>query len=295
MKAQDLRRLILPVLAVLATAGCAVGDRTENAGKLADAGVAFADSVPAVIDESFALAVTADSLVLADARSELTEEERSQKLQQQDALLVQRLDVLRDLKQHARLLRSYFIALGALVKSDATSGISDATKNVVDRLSGVGLDLKKKQIAGVAIADVIQPAVEFGVGVYQNVALHHELEQRGHAIERELELERAALAAIGDQMVADKDAQIEHDVRAQLFTEYVSGASLASGWNDRRIAAFRQTIELKSLDAAAAAAENLHQSWIAFVENRLDEAAVLQLLKDVDEMLSLADKLKASG
>src|SRR5215468_7028741 len=144
MRIQNLRRSMLAVLTVLATAGCAVGDRTENAGKLADAGVAFADSVPAVIDESFALAVTADSLVLADARPDLTEEERSAKLQQQDA----------------RLLRSYFIALGALVKSDATTGISDATKNVVDRLSGVGLDLKKKQIAGVAIADVIQPAVE---------------------------------------------------------------------------------------------------------------------------------------
>jgi hypothetical protein len=294
MSTRNLRRAALVALGLLATAGCA-GHRTEDAGRLADAGVAFADSVPAVIDESFALAVTANSIVLTDNRAELTEEERSTTLQKHDELLLQRLDVLRDLKRHAQLLRSYFMALGALAQSDAATEVSDATKNLVDRLSGVGLDLSKKKIAGVAIADVIQPAVEFGVAAYQNIAIRHELEKRGHVIERELELERAALTAIGDQMMADKDAQIEHDVRAPLFTEYVTGTSLPSNWNERRIAAYRQTIDLKSLEAAANAAENLHQSWIAFSENRLDEASLLRLLKDVDEMLTLADKLKASS
>lgn len=294
MSTGNLRRSALAALALFVVAGCS-GQRTESAGRLADAGVAFADSVPTVVDESFALAVTTDSLVLADSRPDLTEEQRSERLQQHDEALTERLDILRDLKQHARLLRSYFIALGALVQSDATTGVSDATKNLVDRLSGVGLDLSKKKIAGVAISDVIQPAVEFGVAAYQNIALRQELEKRGHIIERELELQRAALAAIGDQMIADKDAQIEHDVRAPLFTEYVTGAALPGGWSDRRIAAFRQTIDLKSLTAAANAADNLHQSWIAFAENRLDEASLLRLLKDVDEMLTLAEKLKSSS
>lgn len=289
-----LRRTALAGLALIVMAGCST-QRIENAGGVADAGVAFADSVPAVVDESFALAVTANSLVLADARPELTEEERSTSLQQQDELLVERLAILRDLKRHSRLLRSYFVALGALVQSDATTGISTATGNIVNRLSAVGVDLSQKKLGGVALSEVIQPAVEFGVAAYQNVALGRELRERGHAIERELELERAALDLLGEQMMADKEAQIEHDVRAPLFMEYVTGSSLPGGWNERRIAAFRQTIELQSLNAAATAADNLHQSWIAFAENRLDEASLLRLLKDVEEFVAMAEKLKANS
>ncbi len=291
----NLRASALAALILVAAAGCASSQRIENAGRVADAGVAFADSVPAVIDESFALSVTANSLGLADSRPELTEDERSQRLQTNDALLIQRLEILRGLKRHAQLLRSYFVALGALVQSDATTGISNATQNIVKRLSDVGLDLSKKELAGVPIADFIQPAVEFGVATYQNVALTRELKERGHIIERELELQRAALGIIGDQMMSDKDAQLEHDVRAPLFMEYVAGTSLPGNWNDRRIAAFRQTIDLQSLNAAAAAADNLHQSWIAFAENRLDEGSLLRLLRDVEEFAALADKLKAKN
>lgn len=289
-----LRRSTLAALALTVMAGCGT-QRIENAGRLADAGVAFADSVPPVIDESFALAVTANSLVLVDTRAELTEEERSQKLQTFDKLLVDRLDVLRDLKRHAQLLRSYFVALGALVQSDVATGITGATQGLVNRLSAVGLDISKKKIGDAAISEFIQPAVEFGVAAYQNVALRRELEERGRAIERELELERAALTAIGEQMAADQDLQIEHDVRAPLFTEYVTGPALQGNWNQRRIAAFRQTIDLQSLDAAANAADNLHQSWIAFAENRLDEGSLLRLLKDVDEFVALAEKLESSN
>jgi len=288
------RTSALAALVLLAVAGCASSQRIENAGRLADAGIAFADSVPPLLDESFALAVGANSLVLADTRPELTEEQRSANLQTHDGLLIQRLDILRDLKRHALLLRSYFIALGALVQSDAATGISSAAETVVKRLSAVGLDLSQKNIGGVEIAEVIQPAVEFGVAAYQNVALRRELEERGHVIERELELERAALALIADQMMSDRDAQIEHDVRAPLFMEYVAGASLPGNWNERRIAAFRQTIDLQTLNAAVDAADNLHRSWIAFAENRLDEGSLLRLLKDVEAFVALADQLKSN-
>jgi hypothetical protein len=290
----NLRRTALAAFALFVVAGCS-SQRIENAGRVADAGVAFADSVPTVVDESFTLAVTADSLALADSRPELTEDERSTRLQKQDELLIERLAILRDLKRHARLLRSYFTALGALVQSDATTGISSATGPLVNRLSEVGLDLSKKKLGGVTISEVIQPAVEFGVATYQNIALGRELKERGHVIERELELERAVLSVIGEQMMADKDAQIEHDVRAPLFTEYVAGASLPGNWNERRNGAFRQTIDLQSLNAAVTAADNLHQSWIAFAESRLDEASLLRLLKDVEEFVTLADKLKSNS
>jgi len=80
-----LRRSALAAFALLLTAGCA-GQRIENAGRLADAGVAFADSVPAVIDESFVLAVTADSLTIAKARENLPQADRLETLKTMDSM-----------------------------------------------------------------------------------------------------------------------------------------------------------------------------------------------------------------
>jgi hypothetical protein len=275
----------------LALAGCAT-QRIEKAGRVADAGIAFADAVPAVMDESFVLSVAANSSVLASAHSGLTPERRQADLMAHDKALREQLPILRDLKNHARLLRSYFIALGAIARSDAPAGISAATGKIVSELSNAGVSLSAKKVGGVAISDVIQPAIDFAVAAYQNAILRNELEERGHVIERELELQRAALALLGDQMQADGEARIEHELWNPVFTEYVGAAPLPSDWTARRVAAYQQTVDLESLHKAVAAAEKLHASWIAFAEDRLDEADLLQLLKDVEELVILADQMQ---
>ena len=287
-------RAALAALALVALAGCAT-QRLERAGQVADAGVAFADAVPAVIDESFVLSVAANSAVLATAHPGLTPERRQADLIAHDQALREQLPILHDLKNHARLLRSYFIALGAIARSDAPAGISAATGKIVGELSNAGVNLSAKQVGGVAISDVIQPAIDFAVATYQDAVLNNELKERGHAIERELELQRAALALLGEQMQADGEARIEHELRKPVFTEYVSAAPLPSDWTARRVKAFQQTVDLEALNNAAAAAEKLHTSWIAFAENRLDEADLLQLLKDVEELVIQADQMQSHG
>ena len=99
------------------------------------------NSVPAVIDESFVLAVTANSLTIAKARENLPQADRLDTLKTSDDALTDRLTILLDLKRHAQLLRSYFIALGALAQSDAASGITGSTQNIVNRLSELGLKI----------------------------------------------------------------------------------------------------------------------------------------------------------
>jgi hypothetical protein len=289
-----LRRSAPVAFALLLTAGCAE-QRIDNAGRLADAGVAFADSVPAVIDESFVLAVTADSLTIAKARENLAQADRLETLKTSDDALTARLAILLDLKHHAQLLRSYFIALGALAKSDAATGITGSTQNIVAKLSDLGLKIGDETIGPAKISDLIEPAVKFAVAAYQNIALRRELEERGPAIERELALQQAVLAALTDQMMADKALQIRVENRNPLVLQYAGAGALPSDWNARRIAAFRQTINLQSLDVAGKAADNLHQSWIAFAEDRLDEASFQRLLKDIDDLLAEAEKLRANS
>jgi hypothetical protein len=279
---------------VVGVAGCGTTQTVQEADSLAAAGIAFADAVPAVLDESFVLSVTAASLVLAQGRADVPAAVRSQQLQSQDALLTERLSILRDLKRHALLLRSYFVALRGISQTDAASGISAETENLVARLADLRPEIAAAQIGGTPVNDLIQPAVDLAVGAYQNAILTRELEARGEAIEREIEVQRAVLAAIRDQMIADRELQIQVEERNPLFFQYVDEGPLPDDWADRRIAALRRVVEVQSYDAAEQAATSLHQSWIAFVENRLDPATLALLLRDVDDMLTLVETLQAS-
>jgi hypothetical protein len=287
-------RWLAVVVALASVTACGTTRTVEHANAFAGAGVAFADAVPPVVDEAFKLSATADSLVLTQARPDLDASLRSQTLQRNDELLEQRLQVLRDLKRHALLLRSYFTALQIITETDAASVIAVETQNLVSRLAQLRPEITAASIAGRPIGEFIQPAVALAVGAYQNAVLRRELEAHGEAIEREIALQRAALAALHEQMVADQELQLQGD-RNLLFFQYVDAGSLPSDWADRRIAALRRVVEIGSYDAAVTAASSLHQSWIAFVENRLEPARLRLLLRDVEGLLRLVATLQPSG
>lgn len=286
-------RLVAGLAFAVLLAACGSAATVSQADKVADAGIAYADASAVLYDESFVLAATVNSLLLAETRALLRAETRSRQLEQQDAALAARLAVLRDLKTHASLLRSYFIALKALAKSDSATGITDATKGLAARLGELNPKIKAATLGGKPAADFIEPVVTVAVGAYQNAALRQEFAARGATIERELALQKAATEAIGAQMTEDRDQQIQLEERNPLHVEFVGTATLPKDWSRRRIEALKRTVEIASLDAAGKAADNLHRSWIALAENRLDESAVQLLLRDVEALVQLAVRLKA--
>ena len=289
------RPLVLFVLLLGALfAGCAsTTTRVENGAAFATAGIAYVDSIPAVLDESFELSVVANSLTLAIAREDLTAEDREQRLSNADDLLAQRLEILRDIKRHSSLLRSYFIALKALTASDSATGITDATKNLVQRLGELQPRIANASIGGAKPADLIGPATNLIVGLYQNAALKRELEVHGDAIERELALQRAVMETLADDMMANADLRIQIRERNPIFDAFVGAGALPADWSDRRIAALKRIVELGSIEDVEKAASNMHETWIAFVENRATGDAIDLLLQDVEALVDLARLFKS--
>ena len=214
-------RLCIPFVFTLVISGCSAGRTIESAGRFATAGIAYTDSIPAVIDESFELAVMANSLTLSQTRENRPGKlERANLLAQHDEELEVRLALLRDLKRHAKLLRSYFIALRSITQTDAAAGITEATQSLVDRMTELRPEIAEASVGGISISDLIAPAVELAVGAYQGAVLESELEERGPVIERELELQRAVLKAISEQMISDRDLQLQVEERNPLVIEF---------------------------------------------------------------------------
>ena len=279
------------VLAVLLQ-GCATSGRLGGFDDLAEAGVAYADAIPALLDESFVATTTVDSLVLVQVRDTLEEDDRLKQLSVANASLRNRLDILGDLKRHVRLLRSYFLALQAIARTDAgASGLTTVTGDLVSRLGELHPRLAGAKVGGTSIENFVGPGVQFVFNNYRVRLLNAELTRNAVAIERELDLQKAALQALGEAMEADLEAQVTASERDLVVLPFVSGDALPSDWTERRLAALIQRQELQSVDAAVRAAENLRMTFIALVENRLDQGTVSALFQDIQEILALVEAL----
>jgi hypothetical protein len=294
------RRELAALIVTIGLAACGSTETTNRAATFASAGIEFTDSVPTFYDQSFEAAVVAGSIVLEKNRPLLSAAERRKALHEQDEGLEglrERYETLAALKQHALLLRTYFIALKGLVDSDDAPGITDSTKSIVNRIVSIKPAIKDLSILGTSVESVIAPAVRIVVGAYKASALRREFEERGATIERELALQTAVLSLLRDQAAADLELQIEFDERRPLENAYVSPANPSVGlpatWRQQRIAMFRRGAILPAADRATKAAETLHQSWISLVRGTAGGPSLAVLIKDIEEFISLVDSARA--
>lgn len=289
-------RVLLTLILTLFLSACASVQTVEYADKIADAGIAYADTLPQLYDESFVIKVTANTLYLDQQRTDLPTSSREQFLTASNNKLTARLAILRDFKRHASLLRSYFLGIKSITQSDAATGLLDSTKDVVEKLSELRrTKLGKQSLDGKKIEERMVPIMKLVVAVHKNNVLNKELKARAPAIERELALQKAVLTVLKEQMMADKDLQVEIEERNPLVFQYIANKPLPRNWNDRRIAMFRHTIEIESLGIAEKAADNLHQSWVAFAERRVDESRLSLLTQDIKAFVDLMKDIKAAN
>jgi len=295
-------KAVKPVLAALSLlcmttvlSGCAtIQARVERGGTFTTAGIAYVDAIPAVLDESFALTVAANSHQLLLSRGDLTEEERAEELGKSNALLHERQQLLQNLRRHSLLLRSYFLALQALTADDKASGINSATEGVVTRLAELRPGIEDKTIGDAKITDLIGPGIKLVVGAYQNAALKQELAARGEAIERELALQQEAINALIDDMTDNAQLIIQIEELNPIFIEYVSAKRVSKTWNDKRLSAFKRTVSMESHDDIRNAAASMHSTWIALVEKRDTEATINLLIEDVERFSAVARLFKSN-
>lgn len=289
-------RLLVVGFAISLTA-CAVGAaRINQFDKFAQAGIQFVDAIPPLLDEAFVATVTTDSLVLKQAREGLTPgEARLNKIEKSNENLSQRIGILNDLKRHASLLRAYFVALQALAQTDAeSSGMTDVANGLVGALGKLHPRIANATIGGSPIKDLVAPAVSFGFTAYQSAVLNRELRKNAATIEKELNLQQAALTAIADAMKADLQTQFAALDRDAIVLPYARGKPLPSDWTQRRVDAFQRQLQIQSVEAAAKAAQNFRTSFVALVENRLDDTGITLLLRDINDIVTVIEALRGT-
>lgn len=279
-------RVVLAVALGLVPSACATA-RVGQFDAFARAGIQFTNAVTPVVDEAFETAVATDTLLLLRAREDLTDSaERLERLQSSDEVLRRRLRILNDVQRHVALLKSYFVAIRALAQTDEASGITTATQDLVGNLG----QLNERISAGIPrVNGFLGRGVSVAVSRFQSAALNRELQANADTIERELDLQRAALMAIGDQMRADLESQFAAQYSERVELPYSRDGVLSPDWSRRRMEAFRHQELLTSLGAAADAAHSLRVAYVALVEDRLDATGIQLLLDDIQRIITLAE------
>ena len=274
--------------------GCASA-KINQFSRFAELGSAYSEAVTGLTKEAGNVAIDADSAALIKARELLTPTERGKTIIDHNKLLRERIGLLRDVRRHTQLLRSYFQALAALAKSDEPSGIGAASEDVVKSLGKMSDRIKNAKVGALPVSEFIGPVVKITVAQFQSAALEKELRVRASIIERELDLQQAALQAMAEQMRTDLEVLQAREEALDVVDPFrATKDSLPSDWTKRRKELLNTHVSLDSVDAGVELARNLKLSFLALVENRLDSSDVEMLFGDINEILTLIEDIQGT-
>ena len=286
------------VVGVILAAGC--GTTVDQVEAISQAGISYTVAAPKAMDEATRIRVEADAVDLVIARETGAagdRRERREAIAQRDAALRGGLAIVSRLKQHNGLLQDYFIALGTLASSDAAQRSGATTDGIVGQLAQLNPVIAQAQVSiagsSVPVSDFIGKAVELTVRAAQNEALRQELERHAFTIERELELQRAALQALKEQAAANYTTVVEAWRKTLVLDPYLAAGSLPADWVATRADVFLDAEQPLAIAEAERAADDLRRAWIAFAQGEPAGALLERLLLrlgQLPELLPPSDK-----
>jgi hypothetical protein len=290
------------LLALLNLSACQTA-RINHFKGFAQAGIAYARATEIVLEEAGATAIDTDSMVIEGTRRELLKDKQGEELAKELEELIlehndelkKRLVLLGDLMRHARLLRSYFEALGALAESDAPSGIGEAAEGVVNSLGKLHGSIEKATVGDFAVSEFVGSVAKIAVANFKLAALERELKANAGTIERELDLQQAALTAVTEQLRTDLEAQLLRQETTEVVNPFLEESSLPGSWTRRRREVLGANLSLASVSAAADAAKKLKMSFLSLVEGRFTASDLPALINDINKIVTLVENVRGGG
>jgi hypothetical protein len=278
------------VLLIVGLAACAAPSPAEFQ-PVASSGVTFAESVPPLLNTALSEAIAADSATLIREHATATEDARKTALLEANEAYRERAKIFADVSNHAALLKSYFVALEALASTSGDSTIGSEAEGLVNAMGALSPRIASFEIGGRSVASIAGSVAPLVVADLRGEALERELRENGDAVVRAIELQRAFLQAVGSDLSAQLQAQLQEQEFASVIEPYLSDVPLPSDWQQLRATALQQTPSTAAFAAAASAAESLKISFIAAAEGAAPGGEFAQLEQDVASLAALVQAI----
>jgi hypothetical protein len=278
------------VLLIAGLAACATPSPAEFQ-PVASSGVTFAESVPPLLNTALSEAIAANSATLIREHATATEDARKTALLEANEAYRERAKIFADVSNHAALLKSYFVALEALASTSGDSTIGSEAEGLVNAMGALSPRIASFEIGGRSVASIAGSVAPLVVADLRGEALERELRENGDAVVRAIELQRAFLQAVGSDLSAQLQAQLQEQEFASVIEPYLSDVPLPSDWQQLRATALQQTPSTAAFAAAASAAESLKISFIAAAEGAAPGGEFAQLEQDVASLAALVQAI----
>jgi hypothetical protein len=278
--------------ATLVACGASLGEYK----KFADAGLKYTDAIDALLVSSASIYVEAGSERLL--RNELQQPDEDLKTynctterEKKWLLLIGRM------REHADLLKRYFLALQELANSDSPVQARNTAESIFSQLSTIGATIGSSPL--VLSSDKVKELAaipELIISEQIKGGLRAELQARKAAIYKELLLQELVLQLLQAQIVADlRDIQSGRDDRLAL-RPYVSPEPIGNpdGWIQKRQAIRLLSVTSDSLGSATKASKQFKEAFELLLEDKFSLARANDLMSSINLLLKAVMTLKQS-
>ena len=219
-----LQALVLVLVSALVLQACSTAQRVHQGSEVAKEGIELTKILPAFYDEYYKSAIRADSVTLQLIRQEpgITAARLREQLQEANTDLLQTGKLVEEMKEHARLLQEYFVAILELTDDEVGEDFGDSTKDLIAGMESVREELPDGGDFNSSAKKSGKPAGNFVVAALKSKALKRELEAHGAAIEAELGVQETVLNTIGESMTSNHEAWVLAGLEIPLFETYES-------------------------------------------------------------------------
>jgi hypothetical protein len=280
----------MALLAAAVATGCGTA-RVNQFRQFSVAGVAYAEAIGPLTEVAGAAVVEVDSEVLMRAHRDLSPGDRRGAVLRQNREARRRLAVLADIARQARLLRSYFVALGALAESNAPSQIGPAAQSVFESLGQVSDRVRTARVGDQPVDEFVGQVVPIAVAAFQSGALERELRARAETLWTYLEIQEAAIRAVAETLRDDLQGALDARETREVVQPFL-GDKLPRTWGKARREVLTSQVEVSSAQAAARAAGQLKVAFVALVEGRFQASDLQALLDDIGRILTVVESVE---
>jgi len=277
--------LVLVLLTVLVLQACSTAQRVHQGSEVAKEGIELTKILPAFYDEYYRSAIRADSVTLQLVRQEpgITAARLRQQLKEANTDLLQTGKLVEEMKEHARLLQDYFVAILELTDHEVGEGFGESTKDLIEGMEAVREELPDGGKFDFSAEKAGKPTGNFIVVALKSKALEKELEAHGAAIEAELSVQETVLDTIGESMTSNHDAWVSAGLETPLFETYESKKQrLSRSWIDDRVELLTQPDEIAITEEAMDAIRELRLAWRELAGGGPERSTMMRLRNRVD-------------
>jgi hypothetical protein len=289
------RKATVPTALVLACLTACAAPQPAQFESVAQSGVKFAESVPPLLDTALSEAISANSATLVMEHATASEDAKKTALLEANSAYRERAQIFADVSTHARLLKAYFVTMAALADTGGDNAIGNAAESLVAEMGALSPTIGDFEIGGRSVASITGSVAPLVVADFQSEALEQQLRKNGDAVVSAIELQRAFLQAVANDLQAQLGAEQQDQEFKSVIEPYLANSPLPSNWAQLRAAALQQSPSVAALTTAASTAENLKISFIAMAEGSTSGGLFAQLQSDASRLAALVQAISGTS